>query len=67
MKIADIDRDPNATLITDSQDVESILIELGVNDDDYGGIFILDGKVYGFSGCIPYLDKALFYLGEIGI
>jgi len=66
MKIADID--PHATLITDYQDVKSILIDLGIDDDDYGGIFILDdGKAYGFSGCIPYLDKHLFYLGKIDI
>jgi hypothetical protein len=63
MKIADIG--PNATLITDSQDVRSILIELGIDDDDYGGIFLRDNKAYGFLGCIPYLDKTLFYLGEL--
>ena len=64
MKIADID--PHAMLITDCQDVKSILIDLGIDDDDYGGIFILDdGKAYGFLGCIPYLDKTLFYLGEL--
>jgi len=65
MRIADI---PNgAALITDSQDVRAILIELGLPlDGEYGGIFITDeGKVYGFSGTLPYLDKIVDYLGEI--
>ena len=65
MRIADI---PNgADLITDSQDVRAILIELGLPlDGEYGGIFITDeGKVYGFSGTLPYLDKIVDYLGEI--
>jgi len=65
MRIADI---PNgADLITDSQDVRAVLIELGTPiDEEYGGLFITDeGKVYGFSGTVPFLDKMVDYLGEI--
>jgi hypothetical protein len=65
MKISDI---PNrAQLITDSQDVNAVIIELGLPlDGEYGGLFIIDeGKVYGFSGTVPYLDKIVYYLGEI--
>lgn len=67
MKISDI---PNrAQLITDSQDVNIILTELGLPlDGEYGGLclFITDeGKVYGFWGTVPYLDKIVYYLGEI--
>ena len=65
MKISDI---PNrAQLITDSQDVNAVIIELGLPlDGEYGGLFITDeGKVYGFSGTVPFLDKFIDYLGEI--
>ena len=65
MKISDI---PNrAQLITDSQNVNAVIIELGLPlDGEYGGLFIIDeGKVYGFSGTVPYLDKIVYYLGEI--
>ncbi len=65
MKISDIpDR---AQLITDSQDVNIILTELGLPlDGEYGGLFITDeGKVYGFWGTVPYLDKIVDYLGVI--
>lgn len=62
MKIADIDK--NATLITDSQDVRSILIDLGI-DDDYGGLFIGGAKVYGFDGTVPYKCKKVYYIGDI--
>ena len=65
MRIADI---PNDTkLITDSQDVNAVIIELGIPlDGEYGGLFITDeGKVYGFSGTVPYLDKIVYYLGEM--
>ena len=65
MRVKDI---PNGSqLITDSQDVKAVLIELGTPiDEEYGGLFIIDeGKVYGFSGTVPYLDKIVYYLGEI--
>ena len=65
MRVKDI---PNGSqLITDSQDVRAVLIELGTPiDEEYGGLFIIDeGKVYGFSGTVPYLDKIVYYLGEI--
>ena len=65
MRIADITNE--SQLITDSQDVNTILIEVGLQlDGEYGGLFITDeGKVYGFSGTVPYLDKIVDYLGEI--
>jgi hypothetical protein len=65
MRIKDIPN--NSQLITDSQDVRAVLIELGTQiDEEYGGLFITDeGKVYGFSGTVPYLDKIVYYLGEI--
>ena len=65
MRIADITNE--SQLITDSQDVNIILIELGIPlNGVYGGLFITDeGKVYGFSGTVPYLDKIVDYLGEI--
>ena len=65
MKISDIPNDYQ--LITDSQDVRAVLIELGTPiDEEYGGLFITDeGKVYGFSGTVPYLDKIVYYLGEM--
>jgi repressor of nif and glnA expression len=65
MKISDIP--DGAQLITDSQDVRAILVELGTPvDEEYGGLFVTDeGKVYGFSGIVPYLDKIVNYLGEI--
>jgi hypothetical protein len=66
MRIADI---PNDTkLITDSQDVNAVIIELGLPlDGEYGGLFITDeGKVYGFSGTVPYLEKIADYLGILG-
>lgn len=65
MKISDIPND--SQLITDSQDVKAVLIELGAPiNEEYGGLFITDeGKVYGFEGIVPYLDKTVNYLGEI--
>jgi len=65
MRVKDI---PNGSqLITDSQDVKAVLIELGTPiDEEYGGLFIIDeGKVYGFKGTVPFLDKFIDYLGEI--
>jgi len=65
MRVKDI---PNGSqLITDSQDVNAVIIELGTQiDEEYGGLFITDeGKVYGFSGTVPYLDKIVYYLGEM--
>lgn len=65
MQVKDI---PNGSqLITDSQDVRAVLIELGIPiDEEYGGLFITDGgKVYGFEGTIPFLDKMVDYFGEI--
>ena len=66
MKISDI---PNrAQLITDSQDVRAILIELGIPlDGEYGGIFLTDDyEVYGFKGTVPFLEKIVDYLGILG-
>ena len=66
MKIADI---PNgAALITDSQDVRAILVELGLPlDGKYSGIFLTDDyEVYGFEGTIPYLEMTVDYLGILG-
>ena len=65
MKISDIP--DGAQLITDSQDVRAVLIKLGTPiDEEYGGLFIIDeGKVYGFKGTVPFLDKMVDYLGEI--
>ena len=66
MKISDI---PNrAQLITDSQDVNAILVELGLPlDGEYGGIFLTDDyRVYGFEGTVPYLEKIIDYLGILG-
>jgi hypothetical protein len=65
MQVKDI---PNGSqLITDSQDVRAVLIELGTPiDEEYGGLFVTDDdKVYGFEGAVPYLDKIVNYLGEI--
>ena len=66
MRIADIPN--NYQLITDSQDVNAVLIDLGLPlDGEYGGLFITDeGKVYGFSGTVPYLEKIADYLGILG-
>lgn len=51
--------------ISDSQDVRTIMVNLGVADDDIGGIFITrDGTIYGISGNIPYLEKHVFRLGQ---
>lgn len=55
----------DAQFISDSQDVRSIMSDLGIADDDIGGIFITrDGTIYGISGTIPYLDKQAFRLGQ---
>ncbi len=59
----------NAKLYTNPQDVEAVMIELDFPQDeraDYDSIFITDeGKVWGFSGIVPYLDKPVYYLGAI--
>lgn len=63
MQVKDILAD--AQFISDSQDVRSIMVDLGIADDDIGGIFITrDGTIYGISGTIPYLDKQAFRLGQ---
>lgn len=63
MQVKDILADAQFT--SDSQDVKSIIVDLGIADDDIGGIFITrDGTIYGISGTIPYLDKQAFRLGQ---
>lgn len=63
MQVKDIPSD--AQFVSDSQDVRTIMVNLGVADDDIGGIFITrDGTIYGISGTIPYLDKQAFRLGQ---
>lgn len=63
MQVKDILAD--AQFISDSQDVKSIMVDLGIADDDIGGIFITrDGTIYGISGTVPYLDKQAFRLGQ---
>ena len=63
MQVKDIPQD--AQLVSDSQDVRAIMVNLGVADDDIGGLFITrDGTIYGFSGNIPYLEKQVFRLGQ---
>lgn len=61
--VRDIDRLPGVELYTDSQDVKAMLEELGC-DEDYGGLFIVNGKVYGFEGIVPYLDKRIYEIGD---
>ena len=63
MQVKDILADAQFT--SDSQDVKSIIVDLGIADDDIGGIFITrDGTIYGISGNIPYLEKQVFRLGQ---
>ncbi len=61
--ISDIDK-TDASLFTDSQDVERILSDLGCKED-YGGIFIYNGMAYGFEGSVPYLNKRLYQIGAL--
>ena len=63
MLISDIDKRPDVTLLTDSQDVTQILRDLHC-DEDYGGIFLFDGKAWGFEGNVAYLNKTLYEIGE---
>jgi hypothetical protein len=63
MLISDIDKRPDVTLLTDSQDVTQILQDLHC-EEDYGGIFLFDGKAWGFEGNVPYLNKTLYEIGE---
>ena len=63
MKVKDIPGD--AMFISDSQDVSQILADFGIVDDDIGGVFITkDGKVYGISGSVAYLEYHVFYIGQ---
>lgn len=63
MIVSDMPED--AQFISDSQDVRAIMVNLGVADDDIGGLFITrDGTIYGISGNIPYLEKQVFRLGQ---
>ena len=63
MQVKDIPQD--AQLVSDSQDVRAIMVNLGVADDDIGGLFITrDGTIYGISGNIPHLEKQVFRLGQ---
>lgn len=63
MQVKDIPED--AMFISTSQDVAPILADFGVVDDDIGGVFITkDGKVYGISGSVPYLEYHVFYIGQ---
>jgi len=63
MQVKDIPQD--AQLISDSQDVKAVMVNLGIADDDIGAIFITrDGTIYGISGNIPYLEKQVFRLGQ---
>ena len=55
----------DAQFISDSQDVRSIMSDLGIADDDIGAIFITrDGTIYGISGNIPYFEKQAYRLGQ---
>jgi hypothetical protein len=65
MLISDIDKRPDVTLLTDSQDVTQILQDLHC-EEDYGGIFVFEGNAYGFEGNIPYLGNALYLIGPYG-
>jgi len=56
------DAPPEAVLLNDSQDVHFILQNLEC-EEDYGGIFLFDGKAWGFYGVIPYLKNELFEIG----
>ena len=63
MIVSDMPED--AQFISDSQDVRAIMVNLGVADDDIGGLFITrDGTIYGISGNIPYLEKQAYRLGQ---
>lgn len=61
--VRDINGIPGVELYTDSQVVKLMLEELGC-DEDYGGLFIVEGKVYGFEGIVPYIDKRIYEIGE---
>ena len=63
MQVKDIPED--AMFISTSQDVSQILADFGIVDDDIGGVFITkDGKVYGISGSVAYLEYHVFYIGQ---
>jgi hypothetical protein len=59
-------------LVTDSQDIDAIADNLGVDLDDYGCLFveILEGEygqVYGCSGIIPYLTDTAYLIKNRGV
>jgi len=60
---------PNgAQLITNSQDVKPILefLEVDLINILCGSIFILDNQdVYGFCGEVPYLEKRVYFIGNM--
>jgi hypothetical protein len=54
-------------LVTDSQDIDAIAENEGIDLDDYGCLFveILEGEygqVYGCSGSIPYLTDTAYLI-----
>lgn len=70
MKIEDLSDD--YILLTDSQDIETLLDNIGLSyrffqQEHFGGLFVLatDGhisEVYAFEGNMPELEKNLYYL-----
>lgn len=65
MFIREIDKKCGVVLITQDQEVAQVLQDLKC-DEAYGGIFVFDGKAYGFKGQVPYLGKKLFLIGPYG-
>jgi len=61
-------QDSKYNLVTDSQEVKTVLESIGFNQaDDIDGLLaeVLDGyygEVWGFSGTVPYLYKTALLL-----
>jgi len=65
--IKDINKREDLTLLTDSQDVESVKEYFGNRKavDEFDGFFVKVGEgdydeIYGFEGSVPYLSKSLY-------
>lgn len=65
MLMRDIDKKCGVVLITQDQEVAQILKDLNCSEN-YEGIFLMDGKAYGFFGQVPYLGNELYLVGPYG-
>jgi len=66
MQVKDLDS-KQTIFVSDSQEVESIKQNLGIENTSFDSFFVVTGEgeyteVYGMNGIIPYLGKNVYKL-----